>query len=389
MTTVGYSPSLLLRTYVAALSRRERKKAAKKQSKECPISARSEKNQASSILVFPMDATIVGAAAAASSSSLNDTVVMNNSFVNDITLYFLVKIVTSLDDLLWLSPFLAIASSSGSSTVGDTTTAEGDVDTSITSSTGRRHVFIIYICICLLISMSALLFSWIANEGLTLLLLNRNDENGEYDSDEVGRILNIVGGLCIALFAFLEWKNNDDSEDDEEEGGDTDGASSPQEITAVHDMKSSNITHSSSTTGTRGDGRQPTETTSLLEKGLATYQNSSLQGEGLDEDDNERSNHYHHHHNRRRQKHVLIDLFVVGIFGQLDTLAIFFSVLVSQKTPVRIIPVLVGSLLAAFVIITIAYFITLLKPLTQCLQRIPLWILLSVIAIYVILQGVI
>ena len=44
MTTVGYSPSLLLvRTYVAVLSSREKKGGQKKQSKECPISARSEK----------------------------------------------------------------------------------------------------------------------------------------------------------------------------------------------------------------------------------------------------------------------------------------------------------------------------------------------------------
>jgi len=255
----------------------------------------------------------------------------SSSFVGEVAVYFAVKIVTSLDDLVWLSPFVVIA-------------AGGDTP----RHSNKAQVFIIYTAICLLISLAALVLEWLAVGGLTSLLhLKHEDENDDDDSSDqqAARVLNVVAGIGIALLAFYEWKNGGETDDEDAIIGDDNQQSDEQ----PHDGGEC--------------GGVPTETTSLLEQ-QQVFPTAP-----------------------QRRRHLLVDLLIVGIFGQLDTLVVFFSVLASRPR-VRVAAVAVGSLLAAAVIILFAYCITLFRPFTRFLQKVPLWVILCVIAAYVLLHGV-
>lgn len=260
----------------------------------------------------------------------------SDNFLGDTGLYFVVKIFTSLDDLIWLSPFLAIS--------GDDIHDE------------RSKVCTIYITISLLISFGAVLLAWLANTGLVLLL----SKHGEYDAEKVGRFLDIVGGICIATFAFLEWRNGGD--DDSEENN--------------YDEEVEN-------------GSSPNNETSPLVEHSGIRSSHTDRGENVIENDEEiGGGRQERITTAADRRHVLIDLSVVGFCGQLDTLAVFCSVLVTRPK-LRMIPIVFGSLAAAILIFMLAYFITLFRPLTACLQRVPLWMLLGTIAIYITLQGIV
>jgi len=265
---------------------------------------------------------------------------VDDGVVQEIIFYFFIKLATSLDDLVWLSPFVAIAQA------------------------GATHVTIqvsfIYGGICLLVSLEALALAAGAH-GLTVRVT---------DPDTASRVLNIVGGLCIAAFAYMEWRSDDDENYEEKE----------DEEDGIADHEAEVVTGG----GLYGSLEAAATTTSLLENG-------SMQS-------TQQSNHDHHHEveesdqiaGRRYQRHILIDLFVVGICGTLDTLAVFFSVLMSQNPSRKmILPVLIGSVAAAALILLLAYSITLCRPLARCMTRCPLWALMCLIAVYILLSGLI
>lgn len=263
------------------------------------------------------------------------------SFLEDAALYFLVKVATSVDDLVWLSPFAAIS--------GDDRHDE------------RPKVFAVYLAICLLITLTATLLAFFADVGLAAALHDSS-------SNRAGRFLNLMGGACIALLAFNEWRNSGGEDEDEGDFTETQHRDEEDDLLLLPPTAAA---EDGGEYGALGGG-------------------GGDAGEGVGEEvsaDAAASPPAVIRHSRQHRRHVLVDLFGVGILGQLDTLAVFFSVVVGEGPPIRLIPIFVGSLLAAFVVIASAYFITLFRPLTRCLQKIPLWALLGAIALFVLLQG--
>jgi fluoride ion exporter CrcB/FEX len=235
----------------------------------------------------------------------------SSAFVKQATFYFVLKVATSVDDLVWLSPFVAMA----------------------TSLHEKIRLLITYISLCLFISLTAFFGSWLAVNGLEQLL---SPVTGDVDWAE--RILNIVGAVAIAVFAFFEWKSG------QEEDGDDNEDIEEQDIES---------------------GLQPaaSEDTPLINNQITT--------------------------SARRRRHVLVDLIVVGICGQLDTLAVFFSALMGQLEDPGLAPLIAGSGLGALLFGCIALSITWIGgPIVKWLQQIPLWALLFAIAIFLLVQGI-
>ena len=234
-----------------------------------------------------------------------------HEFVANVLFYSGVKIVTSLDDLVWLSPFAALA----------------------TTARQRTHVAAVYTAISCGISFVALVLAWLAIHGLTTLVtsVTMNSASDSDTASEEGedkktaaslfwtpsRVLNLVASVCIAILAYKEWndsRNDDDDDDDEKEEDDEEWMSNP-----------------------------PDESTRFL-----TGKPSSSTVINIPNGDYSELDHWDDTEHttpsvRQYRQHVLMDLLVVGILGQLDTLAVFLSVLVGQGPRHDVVAVVVGS----------------------------------------------
>lgn len=264
-----------------------------------------------------------------------------SGLLSDVVFYFGVKIVTSLDDLVWLSPFVAIVALPQSNT---------------SPHRERCKVAAVYIMISLGISATALVLASMAIHGVTRLF--GNDNENKNNSTSASMILNLVASLCIAILAWKEWKDSRDDQDDDESDNDNDDEAwmtdPPDESTRLLLVDNKNDVEQQQYK--EQEGKDDTIATTPSE--------------------------------RVYRRHVLLDLMVVGVLGQLDTLAVFSSVLVSRgPNGMDVTAVFVGSLGAAMVILACAYFITLLRPLTACLQSVPLWAILSAIALWIFVQA--
>lgn len=273
-----------------------------------------------------------------------------SDLIADTVFYFGVKIVTSLDDLVWLSPFVAIVAL--------------PQQNNTSPHRERCKVAGVYVMISLGISTLALVLATMAIHGVTRLFGNDDDENARNSSTSASMILNLVASLCIAMLAWKEWKDSRDDQDDDDESSDKENddeawmADPPDESTRLllvdnqSDIEQQQHQHKEE----EDEGKDDTIATTPSE--------------------------------RAYRRHVLVDLMVVGVLGQLDTLAVFCSVLVSRgPASMDVTAVFVGSLGAAVVILACAYFITLLRPLTMCLQSVPLWAILSLIAVWIFVQA--
>jgi len=294
---------------------------------------------------------MAGLTATSSSSSLP---VVGNGFFQDVIFYFAVKIVTSLDDLVWLSPFMVIS--------GDTRHNE------------KLKVAAIYTLVSLLILSAALLLSKLAIDGLTMVLNSNDgdDNSGSSNSGNMSRMLNFVGGTGIAILAFFEWKNNGDDNDDDgdDDGEQENGQNSPADVVA------------DAYADADYERGRATENTQLLEDSW-----TDVVSENIADEMEISAYSVVIVRSERRRRSLLVDLFIIGICGQLDTLAVITSVIIGRAPEIRVAAVICGSLLATAVVLMCAYSITLFKPLTRCLKRVPLWSILCLIAVFVFLQG--
>ena len=270
-----------------------------------------------------------------------------SDLISDTVFYFGVKIVTSLDDLVWLSPFVAIVAL--------------PQQNNTSPHRERCKVAGVYVMISLGISTLALVLASMAIHGVTRLFGNSNDgDNADNSSRSASMILNLVASLCIAMLAWKEWRDSRDDQDDDDESS---GRENDDEAWMAD---------------------PPDESTRLL----LVDNKSDIEQQQHEEDEGKDDTIATTHSARAYRRHVLVDLMVVGVLGQLDTLAVVCSVLVSRgPTGMDVTAVFVGSLGAALVILACAYFITLLRPLTMCLQSVPLWAILSLIAVWIFVQA--
>jgi hypothetical protein len=353
-------------------------------------------------------------------------------FLTGTAMFFVLKLTTSVDDILWLSPFLAMA----------------DADVAY-----RLRCGLLYSAVCLFVTMEALIIKVAANYGLEALLqalapkedVNGSEGDGE-DEDELywtaSRLMCIFASTCIAAFALKEWRDwreENDSEDDEdgktcgddadegkeiikpETSEDTDEAPTIETSQLSDSRRSSNSSdgeyksfaaalRKSELTSDDEEAQQP----QVQDKGIVmshlpshvqirqgskyeclplgdadekhssvntgedrmTFPKESEQKKARDEVSEE---------SPAKQKHTLWTLLVVAFFGTLDDLALFSAVLMGRS--IQYPSLLCGSILAAACIVLISWGVSMVKIFEQAIRRIPLWALLFGISLYILLDG--
>ena len=321
-------------------------------------------------------------------------------------MFFVLKLTTSMDDILWLSPFLAMKD-------GDTTY--------------RFHCGLIYAAICLLVTMEALIIKVAASYGFEALIhalaprKDGHDSSGDNNEDEdeapywtAPRLLCILASICIASFALKEWKEGREDNDDTGERKDVvvSRPSEDDEVPTVQTTQLSDSRRSSNSSDRdyktfarntvhvqrlddeeaqqvhddRQEGHQE-EGTSMdhLPSHVQLRQGSEYESlPSLDTDERDLSNE-EGKVDKAAEKHTLSTLLVVAFFGTLDDLALFSAVLMGRS--IQYSSLLCGSMLAAAFVVLISWGVSMVTPFKMAIKRIPLWALLLAISLYILLDG--
>ena len=290
--------------------------------------------------------------------------VPTGAFITSIAAFFTIKVATSIDDLLWLSPFLAI-SSSDDSRVGE-----------------KIQCCIIYVCVSILVTLEALGAAFFAKHGLKTMLheqlVEKEQNQGDSSSSywKASRVLSILGATFIAGFAWKEYKDADNNNTSADHSLDPTVAPIGDEISPL--LLRQNEETALISTGAHLQ--------SAVEEGnygsLPSIQNNN--GRFFEEQRNDADNQLEIP--KPGEENVSSSFFVVALFGTLDTLAVLASIL-TGLSDVEWLSVILGTLLATVVIMLAAWCITLFTPFVNFVQRIPLWTLMALIACYVLLSG--
>ena len=294
--------------------------------------------------------------------------------IASIVAFFTIKVATSIDDLLWLSPFLAI----GSRHEHDRRVSE------------KLILGVIYVGVSMLVTVEALGVAYFAKHGIKTLLheqpLTDEEGQGEENQNQVvqqvsyhywkaSRILSVLGAIFIAFFAWKEYK-------DEHDNNRNDSTEETSPLVSIQNE------------GTAIRSNQDTHQHSVIEEGnygtlsLTKNKDGSHAVEGEQNHDNS-NNHFgvvSQEEEEEEEEHVNKSFFVVVLFGTLDTLAVLASILTGLPD-VQWLSVVIGTLLATVFIMLAAWCITLFTPFVDFVQRIPLWALMALIACYVLLSG--
>lgn len=78
-------------------------------------------------------------------------------------------------------------------------------------------------------------------------------------------------------------------------------------------------------------------------------------------------------------------LFVIAFLGSLDDLTLFVPMLVGKG--MNVIEVVIGSTIAASVIVLLCVFVGLCKPIAKCLNAVPLVFIVGAFAAFLLLKG--
>lgn len=78
-------------------------------------------------------------------------------------------------------------------------------------------------------------------------------------------------------------------------------------------------------------------------------------------------------------------LFVVAFCGTLDDMIMFAAVILGKSIPW--VSVVFGSMIATAIIVFACWQISLYKPFADCIQKVPMWALLTALALYIGIGG--
>lgn len=249
------------------------------------------------------------------------------SWVTGVGAAISIKLSSSIDDVVWLAPFL----------------------TSSLSHSTRMQNAIIYISVCLTQTIVAMA---IAYSGDTLVaLLTKNQENA-WSTD---KILTIFAGSMLALYSVkltIEYIQ----EMNEEEGSTDDDKDSDNKY-----------------------GQVSSETTDdEVAKPMCFNVDPELGSEEAEADSALQRQ------KKNEQKHTQT-LFVIAFLGSVDDLTLFVPMLVGKGFDM--FQLVIGGFVAASAIVMLCVFLGLCKPVADCLARVPLAAIVVVFAVVLLLKA--
>jgi hypothetical protein len=273
---------------------------------------------------------------------------------NAIALWFLgmtsafgLKLLSSIDDVIWLAPFL-------------TSNSTWDV---------RLQNSLIYTVVCLIQTCIAMVIAYSGKKAVDALL----GANKKIWS--TGRILTVAAGTLLALYSIklaYEYFTDDGNDDKEEEcvelerGAGAEGAGN-------HDNAAHNSCEEESgvLVARQSDEKKPRPLSTSRAQSrelINTPASHPSRGGGSMADKG------------RRQT-----LFVIAFLGSVDDLTLFVPMLVGKSFD--IVQLILGAFIATSAIVAICMFIGQCKPIADCLSSIPLAAIVVVFATVLLVKG--
>jgi hypothetical protein len=256
---------------------------------------------------------------------------------------FGLKLLSSIDDVIWLAPFL----------------------TSNSTWNVRLQNSVVYTVVCLIQTFIAMVIAYSGQEAVDAL---RGNQKNVWST---GRILTVAAGSLLAAYSVklaYEYFTDDENDDNNEEcielesGADSSGKHDNathimcEEESAVLVAKESNGKRPRTLSNCRTESRE-----------LITHSASSSDRGGSRD-------------NGRQQT-----LFIIAFLGSVDDLTLFVPMLVGKSFD--IVQLMLGAFVATTAIVAICMFIGLCKPIANCLSSIPLAAIVVVFATMLLVKG--
>jgi hypothetical protein len=252
---------------------------------------------------------------------------------------FGIKLSSSIDDVVWLAPFL---------------TANSSVSVRFQNS-------IIYTSVCLCQTMVAMIIAYSGRKAVKAIA---GDSKDVWSTE---KILTVSAGCLLTLYSIKlthEWCT------EEPEEGENEGAIADQEGGSYGKVPTSEG-------AADGDiemaGGKPG---SARSKDIAA---GMVPGVEIDSPDKAQEE------IEKKDKERQQTLFVIAFIGSVDDLTLFVPMLVGKGFD--IVQLMLGAFLATVVILTFCICIGLCKPIADCLSKIPLAAIVIVFATVLLLKG--
>ena len=302
--------------------------------------------------------------------------------ITTITSAFLLKLTTSLDDLLWLSPFLSLSPS---------------VQNKLKHS-------VVYFVICVVVTMLAFIF------GTTLLALTSGGGHGEgYWNPE--RFLSIFSASVLFYIArndYTEWKEENSKGHEKRvsssraiELGGTNATT--VELTSTsnkskHQLRSRPTTRRQ-TSREFDDPELNPSNSATMDDYSSSNNNTDFESFGSDDDSDDEEI-----RTKVEEASKSLRRFVtVCVMGTLDDMIVFSAFVAGgagsgvgnvENTTLagrmgNYLALFIGTTFAASLIVTISWFFSEIEWFKRLVKKIPMWALLTGIAVYILFMGLI
>ena len=302
-----------------------------------------------------------------------------------ITSAFLLKLTTSLDDLLWLSPFLSLSPS---------------VQNKLKHS-------VVYFFICVVVTMLAFIF------GTSLLaLMSRTGSDGEGGFWNPERFLSVFSASVLFYIArndYVEWKEeNHDNKKKESHNGDDEAGPSSRTI-ANGNLASTTTVEMPSRRSSRNERLRArrqgaNKTDNDPEAGDCSSSSRSFDdggvGGGSGESSDDDSDDEEIRTKIEEASKSLRRFVTVCVMGTLDDMIVFSAFVAggaggnvrdtsADGMKHNYLALFIGTTFAALLIVTVSWFFSEIECFKRLVKKIPMWALLTGIAVYILVMGMV
>lgn len=262
---------------------------------------------------------------------------------------FGIKFSSSIDDVVWLAPFL----------------------TSNCSIAMRLQNSVIYASVCMVQTLVAMLIAYSGRKAVAMLT------GGNEDAWSTEKILTVGAGGLLAIYSI---KLTYDWIQELREGGDADEQAAADPESGVYNKAAQGEEETAAAAGgsfrmSNSDGPEVKHSARELE--LSARDASA----NVEIDNPEKTEADVANADRARQ----CTLFVIAFIGSVDDLTLFVPMLVGKSFD--LFQLMGGAFCAAAIIIFICIFIGLCKPIADCLSKMPLALIVITFATVLLIRG--
>lgn len=245
---------------------------------------------------------------------------------------FSIKLSSSIDDVVWLAPFL---------------TSNSTLAQRIKNST-------IYISVCLIQTGVAMAIAYSGNEFVDWIT------KGSKNAWTTEKILTVAAGALLAVYSVkltYEWIQECNEPDTKEDEGDE----NKYNKVATTEAAAAESGEAGNTKGLSARNRQ-----------IECAETENKAGDVAKKEDEKTEK------TEEKDKQSSQALFVIAFIGSVDDLTLFVPMLVGKGFD--IVQLMAGGFLAASLIVSFCLFLGLCKPIADCLSKIPLALIVIVFA---------